>query len=334
MTVEYFIQNDPRYAHETEAILLLAQLMQRAFGASDQFYVLAANVRFWRAQADALALTPRAVVLIELKACGDPVYGRAHGSWRIQPGGDKLHGGSYDNPYQQVTATREALIKYLDRNRSRFLAGQRAQEMAGRWGHVSAAIVFSPLLHPNSDIVIPPESRAWLGVIGLNEAAEFLFSRFSPQLDPRPQELRRLATEALGCRPWHEIETLLPSTLAYGHLWLLDEAGRPGYAFPIVDEASLGRSRDNTLVVPRRFGRASRHHASLSLQGGAVWLRDNGSTHGTFVNGEPVTPGAGQMLRDGDCIALGDAERSDACRLRFERRARLETATEPTSCDP
>jgi hypothetical protein len=333
VTVEYYIQSQPQYAHEEQAILRLAQLMQRAFAASDRFYLLAANVRFWQAQADALVLAPHAIVLIELKSCADPVYGRARGSWHVTSSGDRIRGGSYNNPYQQVVATRETLMKYLDRNRRRFLAGNRAQEMARRWGHVSAVLVFSPHLHPDSDIVAPPESRAWLGIVGLNEVIEFLFSRFSPQMDLRPQELRRLAVEALRCQPWTDIESLLPSVLNYGHLWLLDEAGRRTYALPIVDEAAIGRSRDNTLVVPRRFSRASRHHARLRVMGDAIWLHDDGSTHGTFVNKEPVAPNQGQLLCDGDHIALGDVGHPGTCQLRFERRTRLDTATESTAGD-
>jgi len=331
VTVEYFIQGQPQYAHEEEAILRLAQLMQRAFAASDRFYLLAANVRFWRAQADALVLAPHAIVLIELKSCADPVYGRARGSWHVMSSGDRIRGGSHNNPYQQVVATRETLMKYLDRNRRRFLIGSRVHEMAGQWGHVSGALVFSPLMHSDSDIVVPPESRAWLGVVGLNEVAEFLFSRFSPQIDLRPQELRRLATEALHCQPWTDIEALLPFALNCGHLWLLDEAGHRTYAFPVVEEASIGRSRDNTLVVPRRFSRTSRRHARLRVVGDAIWLYDDGSTHGTFVNREPVVSDRGQVLCDGDCITLGDVGHPGACRLRFERRTHPDTVTEPTA---
>lgn len=331
MTVEYFIQSEPQYAHEEQAILRLAQLMQRAFAASDRFYLLAANVRFWHAQADALVLAPHAIVLLELKSCTDPVYGRARGSWRVMSSGDRIRGGSHNNPYQQVVATRETLMKYLDRNRRRFLTGSRVREMAGRWGHVSAALVFSPLLHSDSDIVVPPESRAWLGVVGLNEVAEFLFSRFSPQMDLRPQELHRLATEALHCQPWTDIEALLPFTLNYGHLWLLDEVGRRTYALPVVGEATIGRSRDNTLVVPRRFSRTSRRHARLRMVGDAIWLYDDGSTHGTFVNKEPVMLDQGQLLCDGDHITLGDVGHPGTCQLHFERRTRLDTATESTA---
>jgi hypothetical protein len=330
MAVEYFIHGEPQHAHEEWATLKLAQLMQRAFAASDRFYLLATNIRFWRAQADALVLTPHAVVLIELKSCDAPVHGRADGAWHVRPGGDVIRGGSHANPYQQIAATRATLIKYLDRNRRRFLEGVRAREISKKWGHTSAALVFAPHLHPASDIVVPPASRAWLGVIGLNEVAEFLFSRFSPQIDLLPLELRRLAVEALHCRPWTEVQTLLPAAPHCGYLWLLDEAGRRAYAFPVVDQTRIGRSRDNTLVVPRRASRASRQHALLRLIGDTAWLYDDDSTHGTFVNGERLSPGQGQPLHPGDRIALGGVDHPGACQLRFERRARPEAATEST----
>ena len=227
-------------------------------------------------------------------------------------------------------ATRESLTKYLDRNRRRFLKGDRVREMSGRWGHVSAALVFSPHLHADSDIVVPPESRAWLGIVGLNEAAEFLFSRFSSQIDLRPQELRLLATKALNCRPWTDVETLLPQALSYGHLWLLDKAGRRAWAFPIADKATIGRSRDNALVIPRRFARTSRNHALWRVAGDTVWMRDDGSRHGTFVNRERVAPGQRWLLQDGDLVTLGDVDHPAACRLRFKRHVRLDTATEST----
>lgn len=328
MTLECYVQRQPQHAHETEALLALAQSMRRAFAASERFYLLAANVCFWRAQADALVPTERAIVLVELKACGDPIYGRAEGAWRTASG--QVRGGSYPNPYQQVIATRKVLIKYLDRNCHRFLSGERARHTRGQWGQLAAAIVFSPHLHPHSDIVVPPESRAWLGVIGLNETAEFLFSRFSPHIDLRPQELRRLASEALGCQPWSDLESLLVPVPHYGCVWLLDEGGRRAYAFPIAGQVTIGRSRDNALVVPRRFSHTSRRHACLRLVGDVAWLYDLGSTHGTFVNGEPVPPGPGRALVDGDRISLGAVGHVDACQLRFERQAHHDTATEPT----
>lgn len=331
MTVEYFIQRDPQYAHEELAVVKLAQLMQRAFAASSRFYLLAANVCFWRTQADALVLTPHAIILLEFKSCSDPVYGRAHGCWHVISGQGKIRGGSHDNPYQQILANRAKLIKYLDRNRQRFLNSGRARQAAGQWGQISGAIIFHPHLHPDSDIVTPPDSRAWLGVIGLNETAEFLFSRFSPQFDFRPQELRQLAVEALHCRPWDDVTTLLPPLPGNGYLWLLDESEQHTYGFPITDKTTIGRSRDNTLVVPRRYSHTSRYHAFVQLAGTEPWLYDNSSTHGTFVNGQAVNLEKGHALKHGDRVTLGAPDAVGACQLCFESQLRQDASTEPTA---
>jgi len=49
----------------------------------------------------------------------------------------------------------------------------------------------------------------------------------------------------------------------------------------------------------------SRQHASINREGERVWVLDEGSTNGTYVNGEAV-PAAGRALADGDKIELGD----------------------------
>ena len=49
----------------------------------------------------------------------------------------------------------------------------------------------------------------------------------------------------------------------------------------------------------------SRLHASLHRNGDQVWVRDEGSTNGSFVNGQRVTTG-GTSLQDGDRITLGE----------------------------
>ena len=329
MPVEYYVRQSPEYSHELDALLNLAQAMQHAFTTVEPTYLLAANVRYWNTQADAVLFAPHAIVLLELKSCSVPIRGDANGMWRTMPDGATIHGGSRLNPYQQVVATREALIKYLDRNRRRFLDERRSRGTAHQWGHVSAAITISPFLHPKSEIVLPPESRAWLRVLGLNEVVAYLFSRVSPQIDLLPQEMRRIA-ETLGCRRWTELEALLPPTVNYGHLWLLDEAGQRTYAFPIVDAATLGRSRDRSLVVPRQFSRTSGHHAYLRLVGDIVWLHDDSSTNGTFVDGQLVLRD-GQPLGDGADIWLGDIGHAETCHLHFERYPHLTGTADSTA---
>jgi hypothetical protein len=325
LPVELYLRGQPQYAQEREALLALIQSMGRAFSAADDLYLLAANVSLWRqAQVDALVLMQRAIVLLEFKSCAAPVYGRADSGWHILPDGEKIRGGNHLNPYRQIVAAREMLIKYLDRNRHRFLSSDRARETDGKWGQISAAIVFYPQLPRDSDIILPSESRAWLGIIGLNEVVEFLFTRGSPQINLHDHELRCLAIEVLKCQPWSEIESLLTPATIHGYLWMLDGEGKRTYALPITEGVTIGRSRDNGLVVPRRFGRTSRHHARLEVVGDTVWLYDAGSTHGTSINRQPLAPNQGHLLQEGDSIILGRPGYADACPLRFERRADVE----------
>ncbi len=52
----------------------------------------------------------------------------------------------------------------------------------------------------------------------------------------------------------------------------------------------------------------SRHHASIFLENGRIWILDNNSTNGSFVNGVPVAA-SGTPLTNNDKIRLGsDAE--------------------------
>lgn len=65
---------------------------------------------------------------------------------------------------------------------------------------------------------------------------------------------------------------------------------------------SMGRGSDADL----RFDDdgLSRLHATVFREADKIWVLDEGSTNGTFVNGEPVSPN-GTPLRNGDSIKIG-----------------------------
>ncbi len=62
----------------------------------------------------------------------------------------------------------------------------------------------------------------------------------------------------------------------------------------------IGRSAKNDLFIDQES--ISRHHARITFDGRAHWVRDLGSTNGTFLNDDQVTE---NPLRDGDQIRLG-----------------------------
>ena len=67
------------------------------------------------------------------------------------------------------------------------------------------------------------------------------------------------------------------------------------------DRLAIGRSDSAGLKIDDQS--LSRVHASINRDGDRIWILDEGSTNGTFVNGDRVLP-AGLALRDGDRVEL------------------------------
>ena len=70
------------------------------------------------------------------------------------------------------------------------------------------------------------------------------------------------------------------------------------------DPLTIGRGEAATLKINDRG--LSRLHASLRRKDGRLWIQDEGSANGSFVNDRPVPPG-GLPLSNGDIIRLGEA---------------------------
>jgi DNA-binding NtrC family response regulator len=69
------------------------------------------------------------------------------------------------------------------------------------------------------------------------------------------------------------------------------------------DEVSIGKDEENALVLDDRF--VSSFHARIARTGRGFWLRDLGSTNGTFVNGAKVREG---QLEPGSTLRVGETE--------------------------
>jgi hypothetical protein len=101
-------------------------------------------------------------------------------------------------------------------------------------------------------------------------------------------------------------------------------AGEVVHAQPLgAEPLHLGRASSNDLVLPRTD--VSGHHAMIYRDADQVWLRDLGSSNGTFLNGErivaPAVLGAGDVVRLGVATELRLSDTPDLPRppLRLER---------------
>ncbi|MEU2179034.1 FHA domain-containing protein [Nocardia sp. NPDC019219] len=70
----------------------------------------------------------------------------------------------------------------------------------------------------------------------------------------------------------------------------------------------LGRDSAELPDGLTRTNEISRRHASVGVYpSGRVWIRDEGSTNGTHVNGTEIAPGTKVMLHPGDSVRLADS---------------------------
>ncbi|MCB2179848.1 FHA domain-containing protein [bacterium] len=80
--------------------------------------------------------------------------------------------------------------------------------------------------------------------------------------------------------------------------------GEAGNATEVAGEIKIGRNKTNELVISDPL--ASRHHATVYMEGETLMIRDEGSSNGTLVNGTQIyEPTA---LNDQDKIQFGDEE--------------------------
>ena len=73
-----------------------------------------------------------------------------------------------------------------------------------------------------------------------------------------------------------------------------------------VRQIHIGRhSKHNTVVINEKS--ISREHAVIVQRAGRLYLRDNGSTSGTYLNGKRLNAGEELLLRHNDLISFGQA---------------------------
>ncbi len=121
-----------------------------------------------------------------------------------------------------------------------------------------------------------------------------LFNQKAP-VDPMPKR-QADADEAPLTQNWELIITI----------------GSETERLPVQPILNIGRAEDTDVDITLDLGAygarqqgVSRHHATISLHDGLLYLQDMGSTNGTRINGFQLTPYQKYCLRDGDEVEFG-----------------------------
>lgn len=106
---------------------------------------------------------------------------------------------------------------------------------------------------------------------------------------------------------WRDLRQALAdceATRVSGHLVVVQAADGTVAAnavFPLQPITSIGRSPDNTVLIPDAY--VSAQHALLTWRDGQWWLEDRGSKNGTLLNGMRISKAT--VVSAGDVIGVG-----------------------------
>jgi pSer/pThr/pTyr-binding forkhead associated (FHA) protein len=133
----------------------------------------------------------------------------------------------------------------------------------------------------------------------------------SRELDVRPARRGAAANESIVLAPGQASALGLGRRSSAGEIVVVrSPVLRHGERYPL-DSAPLtvGRGADNDLELSGDQY-ASAQHARIEPRGADVWVEDDGSTNGTYVNGTRID--GPHRLRPGDVVRVGETE------LRYE----------------
>jgi hypothetical protein len=147
----------------------------------------------------------------------------------------------------------------------------------------------------------PEDARAYANLA--HSAAQLLalsvFTPLTPLPSPPPEALPRRATMVGG--------SFVPPSLGNASAELVAVAGPMKGQHYLIDKSNyrLGRNPNNDLCAAADAS-VSGEHACLRYQNGGLFLYDQDSRNGTFLNEQRIT-GTPVMVRHGDRIRLGES---------------------------
>ena len=74
------------------------------------------------------------------------------------------------------------------------------------------------------------------------------------------------------------------------------------------DRFTIGKSKINADYSIENNSAISRTHCEIVRKNGVSYLKDLGSTNGTFIEGKRITPNEEVLLKNGIVVRMGDEE--------------------------
>lgn len=204
MTVHVWVGRQPQ-GYEAEVLRTLARVLTQA-----EFVChLMANFVVNGHELDLLVLKPDAIFLVELKQTWGAVRGDINGVWTVSKGSDRrpLHGGSIENPYQQMLTQYRVLTEWLEKNKREFLSHHaawmtcfrpdRRQRRTQAPVKIRSLLVFYPDLLPGSEL-----SLDWkVEPVRFPDLAAILMHETTPRTHLSGDEMAAIAQQ-LHLEPW------------------------------------------------------------------------------------------------------------------------------------
>lgn len=121
-----------------------------------------------------------------------------------------------------------------------------------------------------------------------------------------PPQINRLPSKSKSAEP--QKSPITPLKVSAKGIFLFSQSGEfQGQTLSIpIGELTIGRGSQNTLKLTDPS--VSRRHITIKRTNKGVYLRDEGSTFGTWINGKRIPSGVLILLNGGDVIQIGQGQ--------------------------
>lgn len=196
MSCRYWRGEEPKYKQEREYIETLARKLEDA----NDKYAMFINFYVPDREIDIVVLKKNCIIIVELKNWEGKIKAQRNGDWELY-GKDGIP-MSMDNPYIQVTGQYYSFKDYLNKNKKKFLAPQKASH--SDFSDVKQVICICPRL----DRLPEFEDHRFIKVVGFDELYRTIWTEKSKGFNLSSEEINKLAS-IFNLEEWSEIHHIL-----------------------------------------------------------------------------------------------------------------------------